>query len=71
VFAFLAFSVFVAVGTGLQQIAISQPLAWVIVVAILSLAAAALRWIRLQTWGRLPFEFEDYLPDRFETLGLQ
>jgi hypothetical protein len=71
VFAFLAFSVFVAVGTGLQQIAISQPLAWLIVVAILSLAAAALRWIRLQTWGRLPLEFEDYLPDKFETLGLQ
>jgi ABC-type lipopolysaccharide export system ATPase subunit len=42
-----------------------------IVVAILLLVSAALRWIRLQTWGQLPFEFEDSLPDSFETLGLQ
>jgi ABC-type lipopolysaccharide export system ATPase subunit len=42
-----------------------------IVVAILLLVSAALRWIRLQTRGRLPFEFEDSQPDSFETLGLQ
>ena len=71
VVAFLAFSVFVAVGTGLQQIAISRPVSWCVVLAILILVNAVLRWVRLQTWGRLPFEFEDYLPDSFSTLGLQ
>jgi hypothetical protein len=71
VVAFLAFSVFVLVGSGLQQVAISRPVSWFMVLAILVLINAVLRWVRLQTWGRLPFEFEDCPPDSFDTLGLQ
>ena len=68
--AFASFYLFVFIGMGLQQLAISGPRRWLIVVAILLLISAGLRWYRLRTWGGLPLEFEDYLPDRVNTLGL-
>ena len=44
---------------------------WLVVLTILLMVGGALRWVRLQTWGRLPLEFEDYLPDAPSTLGLR
>jgi hypothetical protein len=62
--------VFGFVGIGLQQLARSRPMPWLIVIAFLLLIGATLRRYRLQTWGRFPFEFEDHLPNSLETLGL-
>ena len=69
--AFLAFGVFGTLGTGLLSAARSGLAPWLVVIAILTATSGLLRWQRLQTWGRLDLEFEDYLPDRVETLGLQ
>jgi hypothetical protein len=71
VLAFMAFNVFVSLGILLQQLALSRPTSWILVLAFLLTISVGLRWIRLQTWGRLPFEFEDYLPDTPASLGLQ
>ena len=68
--AFLAFGVFGTVGTLFIIIARSGWRSWLVIMAILVTIIAVLRWQRLQTWGRLGLEFEDYLPDRIETLGL-
>lgn len=64
------FFVFDLIGTGIVQIAISSPIAWTIWMAILIAAVAVVRAVRLQTWGTLPLEFEDYLPDGLDTLKL-
>jgi hypothetical protein len=69
--AFLAFGVFGTVGTGMLAAARTGLRPWLVVMAILTATNGVLRWQRLQTWGRLDLEFEDYLPDRVETLGLQ
>jgi hypothetical protein len=69
--AFLAFGVFGTLGTGMLAAAGSGPRPWLVVMTILTATTGVLRWQRLQTWGRLDLEFEDYLPDRVETLGLQ
>jgi hypothetical protein len=71
VLAFMAFNVFVSLGILLQQLALSRPTSWILVLAFLLTISVGLRWIRLQTWGRLPFEFEDYLPDTPASLGLR
>jgi ABC-type transport system involved in multi-copper enzyme maturation permease subunit len=61
----------VPIGGVLEQVAISGLRPWLVVTAILLLICAGLRWVRLQSWGRLPLEFEDYLPDTIEPLGLR
>jgi ABC-type transport system involved in multi-copper enzyme maturation permease subunit len=68
--AFVGLYVFGFVGMGLQQLARSRPMPWLIVIAILLLISTSLRRYRLQTWGHFPFEFEDHLPNSLETLGL-
>jgi hypothetical protein len=69
--AFLAFNVFGLLGTSLLQVATSRPVAWIVVFGSLFLIGGGLRWHRLQSWGQLPLEFEDYLPDTFDVLHLQ
>ena len=69
--AFLAFNVFVGLGTMCLQVAGAGRSSWLVVLTILLVIAGALRWVRLQTWGRLPLEFEDSLPDAPNTLGLR
>ena len=61
----------VPIGGVLEQVAISGLRPWLVVMTILLLTCAGLRWLRLQSWGRLPLEFEDYLPDAIEPLGLR
>jgi hypothetical protein len=68
---FLAYNVFGMLGTALLQVATSRPVAWILVFAMLVLIGGGLRWHRLQSWGQLPLEFEDYLPDSFDVLRLQ
>jgi hypothetical protein len=70
-FAFLTFNVFVGIGTVCLQVASAGRTSWLVVLTILLAVCGALRWVRLQTWGRLPLEFEDYLPDAPNTLGLR
>jgi hypothetical protein len=67
----LAFNVFGLLGTSLLQVATSRPVAWIVVFAKLMLIGGAVRWHRRQSWGQLPLEFEDYLPDSFDVLRLQ
>lgn len=69
--AFLAFGVFGVVGSALIDAARGGLRSWLTVMTILLAIYGVLRWQRLQTWGRLSLEFEDYLPDRVETLGLE
>jgi hypothetical protein len=69
--AFLTFNVFVGLGMACLQIARAGRTSWLVVLTILLVVGGALRWVRLQTWGRLPLEFEDYLPDAPNTLGLR
>ena len=59
------------IGGGLELLATSSTRAWLVVMVVLLLVCAGLRWMRLQSWGRLPLEFEDYLPDTIEPLGLR
>jgi hypothetical protein len=61
----------VPIAAGLECVATSGPRAWLAVMVVLLLMCAGLRWVRLQSWGRLPLEFEDYLPDTIEPLGLR
>ncbi|OFV90773.1 MAG: hypothetical protein A3G76_11425 [Acidobacteria bacterium RIFCSPLOWO2_12_FULL_65_11] len=61
----------VPIGGVLEQLAISGLWRWLAVTVVLLLICAGLRWLRLQSWGRLPLEFEDYLPDTIEPLGLR
>lgn len=61
----------VPIAGGLERVAISGLRPWLIVTVVLLLTCAGLRWVRLQSWGRLPLEFEDYLPDAIEPLGLR
>ncbi len=69
--AFVAFNVFVGLGTACLRVASGGRTPWLVVLTILLMVGGALRWVRLQTWGRLPLEFEDYLPDAPSTLGLR
>jgi hypothetical protein len=69
--ALLAFGVFVSFGGVFEQAAMSGPIAWLVVVGLLSGIGAALRWRRRLLWGRVPIEFEDYLPDTIQPLGLR
>ena len=69
--AFLAFGVFGTLGMGILSAAQSGLTPWLDATATLTATSGLMRWQRLQTWGRLDLEFEDYLPDRVETLGLE
>jgi hypothetical protein len=70
-FAYAGFSVLVTIGAILERAAVSGPRAWLTVVSILLLIGAGLRWLRLRTWGQLPLEFEDYLLDTIQPLGIR
>jgi hypothetical protein len=61
----------VPIGGVFEQVAISGLRRWLVVTTVLLLICGILRWVRLQSWGRLPLEFEDYLPDTIEPLGLR
>jgi hypothetical protein len=64
------FFVFDLLGTGIVLAAISGPIAWVVMMTTLGAIGGIVRLIRMQTWGTLPLEFEDYLPDGLDTLKL-
>ena len=68
--AFLAFGVFGTIGTGLIAASLSSARSWFTAMGILLAVYALLRWQRMQTWGRFELEFEDYLPDQFQSLEL-
>jgi hypothetical protein len=70
-FAYAGFSVLVTIGAILERAAVFGPRAWLTVVSILLLIGAGLRWLRLRTWGQLPLEFEDYLLDTIQPLGIR
>lgn len=67
----LIFGWFVFLGASILDAARSGAVPWLVVATLLSLALAGLGWYRLQTWGHLPFEYEDYLPDGLDTLQLR
>jgi hypothetical protein len=60
----------VFIATSLVNVARAGVLAWLAIVLLVGLIGLTLRWYRRQDWGRWPLEFEDYLPDGFDALGL-
>jgi hypothetical protein len=68
--AILIFGWFVFLGRAVVDVARSGVRPWCVVVAVLAAAGGALSWYRHLTWGRLPLEFEDYLPDDVHPLRL-
>lgn len=68
--ALMIFGWFVFISTSLVDSARRGRVAWLVTTALVIFIGSALRWYRLQNWGRWPLEFEDYLPDSLETLRL-
>ena len=70
--ALIAFSLFSVLGSLLLQMVSSGRVGpWAAVVGVLTAILVALRSYRGVNWGRLPLEFEDYLPDAHDTLQLR
>jgi hypothetical protein len=64
------FFVFVTLGTALAQAAVRSWSGWWRVMTLLTVAGAIVHSHRRHTWGQLPLEFEDSLPDALDTLKL-
>ena len=67
---FVAYAVFVYLGTNTIGWAIVHPLRTLAIAGLLVTTYAALRRARLRTWGLQPFEFEDEDPTTPRALGL-
>jgi hypothetical protein len=65
---YVAFGV---IGARIAEHAVGGLSSWLVTMSLLTMALCFARWHRLRHWGRLPLEFEDYLPDSVETLGLE
>lgn len=70
IFLLAIFGWFVVISGGLLAAARGGLRSWLIVVGLVTLVGVLLRLYRLQSWGRWPLEFEDYLPDGIDTLQL-
>lgn len=66
--AFMAFGVFGFLGTSVLVAAVAGPLPFAVASGAVVLVGSCVRLYRRQTWGRLPLEFEDYLPETVYTL---
>jgi hypothetical protein len=60
----------VFIGASVLDMARTSAPAWLVVAIPLVAVLAALRWHRAQTWGSVPLEFEDYVPDGLDTITL-
>ena len=68
--AIVVFGWFVLFGRLLVQSARSGFRPWAVIVGVLTVMAGLLTRYRRATWGQLPLEFEDYLPDAVNPLRL-
>ncbi len=67
----LSFGAFVLIGTALLQGASAGTTPWLVIVSMLAMVVAALRWRHRHTSATLPFEFTDYLPDALTPVDLR
>ena len=68
--AITAYVFFTTIGRGLAALASSHPSGMLIATGVLMMAVAALRWIRLRSWGQTPLMFDDDPPEFAQPIQL-